>query len=227
MENVARAVMGGIIPPTPLVAIVAAVLDNRTRTAASNTTRCRDARPRRHRSRTTNRRRRRRPPRSSRLDHRWSSLPRRGGATGEGSSASEEGRGAIRAVPEKKQNRRRRMSPPRPDCPSGTRPRQSIHRVKRQQNLEVGNLEIVPVPALMSITIVTPLPPLPALPASSPPAHPPPLWVVPTAGVGRPTHDRDPTATVWRRRRNVSPRRPCPRRGAVPPRVRRDDRRGP
>ena len=174
MENVAaRAVMGGIIPPTPLVAIVAAVLDNRTRTAASNTTRCRDARPRRHRSRTTNRRRRRRrPPRSSRLDHRWSSLPRRGGGTGEGSSASEEGLGAIRAVPEKKQNRRRRMSPPRPDCPSGTRPRQSIHRVKRQQNLEVGNLEIVPVPALMSITIVTPLPPLPA---SSPPARPPPL----------------------------------------------------
>ena len=197
MENGARAVMGGLIPPTPLVAIVAAVLDNRTRTAASNTTRCRDARPRRHRSRTTNRRRRRRPPRSSRLDHPGSSLPRRGGATGEGSSASEEGRGAIRAVPEKKQNRRRRMSPPRPDCPSGTRPRQSIHRVQRQQNLEVGNLEIVPVPALMSITIVTPLPPLPALPASSPPAQPPPMWVVPTAGVvggggGGDSYDRPP-----------------------------------
>ena len=177
MENVARAVMGGIIPPTPLVAIVAAVLDNRTRTAASNTTRCRDARPRRHRSRTTNRRRRRRPPRSSRLDHRWSSLPRRGGATGEGSSASEEGRGAIRAVPEKKQNRRRRMSPPRPDCPSGTRPRQSIHRVQRQQNLEVGNLEIVPVPALMSITIVTPLPP-------PRPPPPPPGGGAAAGGVG-------------------------------------------
>ena len=70
------------------------------------------------------------------------------------------------------------------------------------------------------------------------PQHMRALWVVPTAGVvggggirtidrRRPTHDRDPTATVWRRRRNVSPRRPCPRRGAVPPRVRRDDRRGP
>ncbi len=81
MENVARAVMGGIIPPPPLVAIVAAVrsswlCDRRGRARSSdthrlaNTTRCREGcEALAASSRTTNcRRRRRRPPWSSRLE---------------------------------------------------------------------------------------------------------------------------------------------------------------